>query len=116
LRGYIDFKIKGDDSHRERWVSVGWWSAFLGFAERATLALLPALRTVEKAVQWLVRSVAPTLAVLWDVAGLKGDPFDDESQGRNFRFMLDGLISNGLGRYRMAHKRMLSQYQSSTAE
>ncbi len=65
----IDFKVKGQDSHRNRWPSQVWWRRFLGKAEKIRLSTAPAMPTLDRAVQALERQFGPTLASIIKIYG-----------------------------------------------
>ena len=64
LRSHLAFRVPAESEQRTRWAVCDWWLVFLDHAARAPLSLAPAVRTVEAAVAWVARQVAPTLALI----------------------------------------------------
>lgn len=96
LRSAVDFVEPSNDSNRRRWAPAAWWARFLGFAEKARLAVAPVVRSLERTVAWIERQVAPALATVFIAGG--GD--------------LDVLLSfvhNGRKRLRWHHRMMLAE-------
>mgnify|MGYP000136931453 CR=1 FL=1 len=94
FRNYVDFKVRGQDSHKSRWVPAYWWVEFLKFAERCKLSLPKVQQTVEGIKRWLVRQVAPSLHFLVELEGGSVD-------------YLYGLLDSGRGRLNAFHLAML---------
>jgi len=70
LRHYLEFKAPGKDSNLRRRPVAAWWLEFIGFVERAKLELpTPEVKTVDDSVSYVVRQVAPTLAVIREYMG-----------------------------------------------
>lgn len=97
LRGYIDFKVCGEDENKSRWETVAWWSRFLGAVEKVRLGCNPIVRTLEQVDQWLRNAVAPSLAMIVQAdGGALERIFDYITEGKQrwrtrHRIMLAGL-------------------------
>ncbi len=99
IKAYLDFKIQGTKSQRERWETEKWWNTFLDSAKKLRLLTAPAVRSVDKSYEWCKRQVAPTLAMLLNAYG--GD-FG----------MLEDLTLDGQRRLRPWHKALLASTNS----
>jgi len=64
FRGLIEFKEPSEDTNKARWAPASWWLAFLGGVEKAHLHLVKAVKTVERVMAWLEKSVSPSLAFI----------------------------------------------------
>lgn len=95
LRGYIDFKVEGEDSNKSRWETVDWWLAFLGAVEKVRLGCKPIVRTLEQVDRWLRKAVAPSLAMIVQA--------DGGALERIFDY-----INDGKQRWRTRHRIMLA--------
>lgn len=69
IRGLVEFKVRGEGEHRERWAVAPWWDTFLRSAARVRLSVIGRLRTLASALRTLVRQYAPTMALLMMNAG-----------------------------------------------
>lgn len=58
----LDFKVPSSDTNRSRWVTVGWWSRFLQWAEKAQIARAGVVKTIKQELSWLVQQVSRKLA------------------------------------------------------
>ena len=65
LRNYISFCVKQSDTNKARWLVCDWWDEFLGDVEKLRLTMVAPDRTVEKVMQWVERSVAPSLGMIF---------------------------------------------------
>lgn len=63
LHNYLDFK-DAPSPRLERSQTVEWWSAFLGGASKARLAIARVVKTLDAVRNWLTRQVAPSLALV----------------------------------------------------
>lgn len=64
LKQLVDFKEVGQDSNKSRWKTVSWWTDFIRRVKKCPLTVEPHVRSVEDAAQWLLKAVAPTLAMV----------------------------------------------------
>jgi len=71
LRSMVEFKdASSRDTNGTRRPVAGWWARFLGFAEKASVAVARAeARTVEDVKEWVDRQVGPSLALLQEALG-----------------------------------------------
>ena len=68
LLAVLDFKQPSDDPNKSRWVTAGWWSAFVQSASKIRLSKGRVIEeSVEHSLLWLKSQVAPTLAFLTSV-------------------------------------------------
>ena len=97
ILNYVAFKSPpvGSDSF-ERWPIVSWWLEFLQVDEVLVLAFGNPSSTIEKAVDWIDKQVAPTLALVQEAYG-------DEKVKR--------LINSGSKRLNEKHYAMLKVYR-----
>ncbi len=66
LLSYLNFKVQGRDKRRCRWKTESWWTTFLGTTRRRRLEVAPRNVSLEKTYRWLIRSVAPAFARVYD--------------------------------------------------
>jgi DNA relaxase NicK len=85
------FKLATDKSKRR---TVAWWHDWLEASQKLRLSVDPSIRSVEKLVGWIARSVAPALYVVSQAP----------SAGMG---VLYALIENGGERLRQSHVAML---------
>lgn len=98
VRGLLDFKQpSAEDTNKSRWLTVGWWDLFLSFSAKVRLTLPKGIDTVEKVKRWVLRSLAPMLAVVSSVDTM----------------WLDEVISSGQNRWSLRHRKLL---QSASCE
>jgi len=87
LRSHVEFKEPSFDANKSRWPVARWWATFLGWAEKAKLAVVQAdARTLEDVQAWVVSQVAPSLALLEEGMGFDrawGWLFQVGQEGRN---------------------------------
>lgn len=95
LYGYLDFKEQGEDSNRWRWRTASWWAVFLEGCSKARLTVRGVKRTLDRVKGWLLKQVAPSLALVV-LAG--GGAIDD----------LLSLVKEGRNRLTASHKAMLA--------
>ena len=70
LRGLVEFKEPSNDTNKQRQPAAGWWVAFLGGAEKATLApVVKDVRTVADVMLWISQQVGPSLALVEEGLG-----------------------------------------------
>lgn len=70
LRLHADFVDRSGGERAERAPLLAWWSALIGSAGRATLtARVVVIDTLARKTAWMLRSVAPTLALLFAARG-----------------------------------------------
>jgi phage replication initiation protein len=70
LLSYLDFKVAGGDSHRDRWVTAEWWSTFLDGVVKNRLQLPGAVMpTVEEALAAVLSIYGPQLAAVAETVG-----------------------------------------------
>ena len=70
LRSHVEFKDVSWDTNRARWPVARWWARFLGFAEKARLAVVQAeAKTLEDVRSWFACQVAPSVAMLEEGMG-----------------------------------------------
>lgn len=73
IERFVRFVDRSADSTVTRCPPLDWWAAFVTGVGKARLNLgARVVRTIEEIDRWIVRQVAPTLAVLAEVVGLKG--------------------------------------------
>jgi DNA relaxase NicK len=102
LRSYLDFKERSEtDSNRSRWVTCDWWEKFCFGIEKANLKVEHVKRTVDKVRAWLVKQVAPSLALV-----LLADGGSTEEPGG-----LLSLLADGRKRLRQVHENMLLEFR-----
>jgi phage replication initiation protein len=96
IRGYVDFKERGSDGHRHRWQAAPWWEAFCRGVAKLRLGTAPeAMRGVEQVKSWLLRQVAPALAL---VVAADAGSMD----------WVYGALAMGRRRWRVEHRAMLA--------
>jgi phage replication initiation protein len=71
LRNYMEICVKKADTNKARWPLCDWWAKFIDDAEKLRLTMIAPDRTVEKAMKWIDRQVAPTLGMIF--AATNGD-------------------------------------------
>lgn len=92
IRGLLDFKdFSTQDVNKSRWLTVAWWDTFLSFSVKLRLTLPKGIDTVEKVKRWVLRSVAPMLAVVATIDSM----------------WLDDVVSAGQNRWSMRHHKLL---------
>lgn len=65
LKNYINFVEHSDtDSRKCRWQTSNFWTKFLGEVEKLKLTTEKQKRTIKQVKDWIVRQVAPSLALL----------------------------------------------------
>jgi len=70
LRSHVEFKEPSFDTNKQRQPIASWWARFLGFAEKARLAVVQAeAKTLEDVRAWFARQVAPSVALLEEGMG-----------------------------------------------
>ena len=119
LRSYLDFKDRSEtDSNRSRWATCDWWEKFCSGVEKGTLKVENVARTVDKVRAWLVKQVAPSLALLFEADGgsteqlsvvldvLSKDGLSDSDPGG-----LLSLLADGRKRLRQVHENMLREFR-----
>lgn len=73
IERFVRFVDRAADSTVTRCPPLEWWARFVTGVGKARLNLgARVVRTIEEIDRWLVRQVAPTLAVFAEVVGLKG--------------------------------------------
>jgi phage replication initiation protein len=104
LRDYLDFKERSEtDSNRSRWATCDWWEKFCSGVEKANLKVEKVLPTVDKVRSWLVKYVAPSLALVVDAD-------DNSSDKMGGLALLASLVADGRKRFRQVHQNMLREY------
>jgi hypothetical protein len=63
IRGLVDFRERAGVAHGERAPLAPWWAAIIGDAERVTLNAPVKPDSLERTARWLMRGVAPSLAL-----------------------------------------------------
>jgi DNA relaxase NicK len=102
VRRFVDFVDPASSTHASRRTLLPWWSAFVDGAARAEVVVTATVvRTVEEARDWVVRQVAPTLALLASALGV-----DD----------LVRLAQDARSRMRPRHRAMLSRHRMLVAQ
>ncbi len=95
LRYYLEFKQgSASDGNSSRWPVAAWWETFLDNCEKARLYVEQAVRTVEKAMAWVEKQVAPTLAMIVEARGGAG--------------WLRGVLQEGKTRLKPVHQVLLA--------
>jgi phage replication initiation protein len=94
LWGYLDFKNIGTDSNRSRWESCSWWADFLGVCGKLRLSIQAVVRTLQRVKDWLLRQVAPSLAL---VVEAEAGALDS----------VVALLSSGKERWKASHRSLL---------
>ncbi len=69
LRGFVDFRDRSGGQRPDYCPLLDWWAEFVQAAERQAICIPRERQTLERAVSWLRLSVAPTLALAYDVLG-----------------------------------------------
>lgn len=65
LKNYICFvNPNKSDEHRDRWPVCVWWNKFLDNAEKLPIYIEPRKKSYPEVRDWIIRQVAPSLAVL----------------------------------------------------
>lgn len=101
LKNYLRFVNKGKDTNKSRWNTCRWWHRFLGDVEKLKLAEQAPDRSVEKTKEWIIKQVAPSLAVL-DIA-MSTDT-------------INSIITNGKTRLAEKHVKMLQRFLTAEEE
>lgn len=65
LKDYLRFTVKGKDTNRSRWKTAPFWDKFLGKVEALPLTTIIEEKTVLEKKEWLRKSVAPSLALVY---------------------------------------------------
>ncbi len=69
LRAFVDFRDRSSGVRPDYCELLPWWAEFVEGAERRAVCIPRERQTLERAVSWLRLSVAPTLALAYDVLG-----------------------------------------------
>lgn len=69
LLGHVDFKARGADTNKSRWLTADWWAEFLGFVAKSRLHTPKSIKTIEDVIEWLTKQCAPSLVVVWSAFG-----------------------------------------------
>lgn len=65
LKNYLNFVNPSlTDSNKSRWPISEFWQKFLGIVEKLTLTTSKQKRTIKQIKEWIIRQVAPSLALL----------------------------------------------------
>ena len=66
LRGLIDFRegIRKEGQRKDRLRLARWWKQFVNQAQRLRVRVPKPIATIERKKKWIMKSVAPTLALL----------------------------------------------------
>lgn len=65
LKNYLNFvEASKTDSNKSRWPVSEFWQKFLGIVEELKLTISKKVKTVKQVREWIVRQVAPSLALL----------------------------------------------------
>jgi hypothetical protein len=72
VRGFLDFKVRGTSPQKTRWASCEWWLRFLAGASRRSLFVPPRSSSYDSLLEWIEKSVSPSLAVVRARAGQDG--------------------------------------------
>jgi len=94
LVGFVDFRDVDSHSEVEKRERLVWFQLLIGLVRKASAYLPKEVRTAEQVVDWLDRSIGPSLAV--GMAFWKGDT------GRLFE-----MIERGKRRWKPRHKAMV---------
>jgi len=98
LKKYLNFLVKSKDKNKSRWKVVSWWQKFLSDVEPLTLTNDAPDATVEKALKWLDKQVAPSLAMLLKAVDGNMD-------------LLHDLIKKGESKMTKKHLAMLKDFE-----
>lgn len=100
LSSNMDVKIKNEnESHRDRWKSVKWWTDFLGECEKIELSQVSKDPTIEKKFEWVSNQVTKTLAMLYE-------SFDYD------RNVIDFLLERGVDKIEKKDKQIIEEFHS----
>lgn len=102
LQDKIRFVRSGNDGNKRRRPVLQWWTRFLNDVKPLKLSLKAPDKTIEKSIDWVEHSVAPTIATLKLAMG------EDE-----FKEFLSELIADGESRLNENHRQMIRQYVAS---
>jgi DNA relaxase NicK len=80
----IDFR-QGDQKNTDERLRLGWWSAWVGAAERVCFAIQTVKKTIEEMYEWVKLQCGPTLAALMIACN-----YD--------KFLIFSIVDDGLGR------------------
>lgn len=69
LRAHCDFVDTSDGQRADRAPLLGWWSALVGSAGRATLAPKVKVESLARKWGWLMQYVSPTIALMFGARG-----------------------------------------------
>lgn len=65
LKNYLNFvEPSGTDSNKSRWQGSSFWQKFLGEVEKLKLTTQKLQRTLKRIKDWIIKQVAPSLAIL----------------------------------------------------
>ena len=65
IRNYLEFKEPGEHKQRTRWAPCKWWLDFLGGVDAVSVVGASPVDSMERRRDWLRKSVAPSLALVW---------------------------------------------------
>ena len=68
IKAKVLFKEPGEEAQKTRWQTCEWWDKFLGAVEAVKLSVRPVAATLNRKLDWVMKSVAPTLAFLEEQA------------------------------------------------
>lgn len=95
LVSFVDFRDPESHSEVEKRTRLSWYQRLVGLAEKATAALPKPIRTVRDVLDWLDRSIGPSLAMVVDYFG--------DGLG-----VLTPIINSGRERLRPKHQAMIA--------
>jgi hypothetical protein len=96
VRRFVDFVDWGADSNVSRAPLLSWWAAFVAGCERSLLRISErAVRLPSEMLEWCLRQVAPTLAVL--------------ERGFGWEVVAD-LVRDGRRRWKRSHRESLAAF------
>lgn len=98
LKHYLRFVVKGKDTNKRRWKTAPFWDKFLGEVEKLPLTTIIEEKTVLETKEWLKRSLAPTLALVYKA-------FDNDID------QIADIIDEGCNRLKTKHYDMIRKHK-----
>lgn len=83
IRNYVEVCVKSADTNKSRWKVCDWWINFLNDVDKLKLTMIAPDKTVERSMQWIDRSVAPTLAMIFCAT--------DGDTNKIMQYVIDGM-------------------------
>lgn len=64
IKNYLNFIDPSNDKNKSRWSVSSFWTLFLGNVEKTKLTVENDKKTIEDKLEWLKKSVSPTMAIV----------------------------------------------------